>query len=160
MTTPATIIAQAHNLENEPFVLLFELTDTDGAIVRMSPVGEIVWMGKTFEEIPCALSDAGKQSNDKKNRPRFSVVNPEGIFTSAVDQRSLEGATLIRYQLLKSDLTAGDDRSLKREMRVSRVLSVTKEIIVLESRGALDGARFKLPYRQYAPPEFPHVRLK
>tara|TARA_R110002074_G_scaffold378696_1_gene556604 strand:+ start:241 stop:723 length:483 start_codon:yes stop_codon:yes gene_type:complete len=160
MSTPQSILEACYELENEPFVLLYELTDTEGSIIRLSPLGEVTWRGNVFENIPCTLTSVGRKSNDEKTRPRFSMVNPEGMFTAAVDRRTLEGAKLVRYQLLKSDLDDSADLSLRLDLRITRVMSVTREVIVLESRSALDGAQFRLPYRRYSPPEFPHVRLK
>lgn len=160
MSVPTTIHQEAFNLDSEAYIYLFKLVLTDDTIVCISPKGEYTWQGDLYEEIPCNLTGVSRQADGSMSRPRFSIVNPSGIFTSAVDTRILEGASLTRYRILSSDMNVSEDMSLANVMKVSRVASVSKQMIVLETRGALDGALFRLPYRTFHPPEFPHVRLR
>lgn len=160
MSIADSIKDDAFKLDGDAYIHLYKLVLRDDSIIRMSPIKERTWQGDLYEEIPCILKGVGQQTDGKVIRPRFSVVNPEGIFTSGVDQRLLEGASITRYRILASDFDAVEDKSMKREARISRVISVNKSVIVTECRGPLDGAQFRLPFRTFHPPEFPHVRLR
>lgn len=159
MTIPSTIQDDAYNLTGAAQVMLYDLQLYNGSSIYLSPKGSYTWQGRAYEEVPCHMSSVGRQADGKLNRPKFTVVNPNGMFTTAIGDRSLEGALLTRHRLMKADLLADLNNALSQTFRISKVASVDRQVIVVECRGSLDGANFKLPYRAFYPPEFPHVGL-
>lgn len=150
----------AFELEGRAEVILFKLVLADGTIFFMSPKQDWTWRGDFYEEIPCHLSQVKRQADGKLSRPKFTFVNPKEIFSAAVAGGTLENAYLTRHRIMKSDLEADLDLSIKQTMRISRVMSINHEAITTELRGALDGAAFQIPYRTFNPPEFPHVSVR
>lgn len=149
----------AYELDGQAEVILYRLVLPDGTTFLMSPKKDWTWLGDFYEEIPCHMTQVKKQADGKLSRPKFSFVNPAGIFSAAVSTGALEGAFLTRYRIMKQDLEANLDLYLHQTMRISRVVSVNYQTIVTELRGSLDGAAFQVPFRTFNPPEFPHVSV-
>lgn len=156
---PTNLQRSIHDLSPEAIVTLFRIQLSDLSIILLSPYQDITWRGNTYSSIPCQLGDLTMESEGRLNRPKFTFVNPEGVFTSAIFGGPLENATITRYRILKSDLDANRDAAVTESFRVSRIVSVTRSLVVLELRDVLDGHTFKLPARAFYPPEFPHVEL-
>lgn len=159
MSIPQSIQDDAFNLDGAAQVFLFKLVLPDLTLICLSPRGTYTWQGDVYEEIPCHMSQVSRNGDGEMSRPKFSVVNPQGMFTAAVNTRVLENSSLTRHRMMKTDLLADSPLALSETFRVSRIANVSKEVIVLELRGALDGSNFKLPTRSFHPPEFPHVKL-
>ena len=117
------------------------------------------WQGKAWESVPVTLVGYGQNSSGEQNRPKFSIVNPDGVFSKYVHQGWADNAEICRYRVLASHLEADINSYVKHVWRVSKPLSVTKSVVTFELRGALDGQNFLLPARAFFPPEFPHVSL-
>lgn len=148
------------DLSPDTIVTLFRLELADhSAIFLMSPYEEITWQGDEYTSIPCKMSEVTVDADGKATRPKFTFVNPEGLFTSAIYDRHLDNAIVTRYRILKGDLDDDRNEAVTESFRVSRVLSVTKNLVVTELRDVLDGHVFKIPARAFYPPEFPHVSL-
>lgn len=160
MSVPVSIINDAFNLDGKGMAFLYKIVLSDLTTFCLSPKRSWSWQGDTYEEVPCHMTGFARYADGKMSRPKFSVVNPNGMFTSYVNTGALEGAKVTRHRILIDDLQADNNLALSQTLRVSRVASVTKQLIVLELRGALDGANFKLPERTFNPPEFPHVSLR
>lgn len=156
---PTSVNETLHDLTVEPLVSLFKVTFKDLTEMFLSPQEEVTWQGDLYETLPCQITELSYSSDGKLNRPNFSIVNPAGLFSQAVANGVVEGATLKRIRILKSDLEADNDFSVQEQFKVSRVQSLTKDLLVVELRSALDGQNFKLPARAFYPPEFPHVKL-
>lgn len=150
----------AFELNGGAIVSLFELVLTDGTLFRMSPKRSYVWRGDLYEDVPCHLTQVQKNAGGERSRPRFSVVNPGGMFTEAVQARHLEGARLTRRRILLQDLENDLEAAVSHTVRVSRIVTMNKEMIVAECRHPLDMAAFSLPHRSFRPPEFRYVRVR
>lgn len=157
---PQSITSTAHDLTPEALVELFEVATKSGAVFRISPRGERVWRGKTYEELPCTMTDIEMDANGRMNRPKFSFANPRGLFSQEIYRGELDHATLTRIRILRSDYENNIDAAIRQVMRVSRIVSVGGDVATLELRDTLDGHVYFLPARQFMPPEFPHVRLQ
>lgn len=147
-----------HDLTPEAFVTMFDIALSDNStIFRVTPKGSHTYNGEVYEELPCSLTSVGQRADGEAKRPRFTMVNPAGLFTAAVDQRLLEGGYVTRHRSLVSEVALGIGVSKK--FRIARVANVNKTTITLELRSALDSGNFKFPSRSFMPPEFPYVRL-
>lgn len=158
MSLPQSIQDDAFNLEAKAMVILYKIALTTGPIFCLSPRGTWTWQGDTYDEVPCNMTQITRQGDGKLSRPKFTVVNPEGLFTAYINSLDVENASITRHRILKSDLEADLNVALSETYRISRILSVTRGVVSFECRGTLDGVNFKLPARTFNPPEFPHVR--
>lgn len=157
---PHNMQLSLYDLSPDAIVTLFRVELADrSAIFLMSPYGEVTWQGDEYASIPCKMTEVTVDSDGKATRPKFTFVNPEGLFTTAIYDRHLDNAIVTRYRILKGDLDADRNDAVTEAFRVSRVMSVTKHLVVTELRDVLDGHVFKIPARAFYPPEFPHVSL-
>ena len=156
-----TSIQDTHlDLSVEALVHLYRIELTDNTTFLLSPQKEVTWRGQVYEEVPCHMSGFGQHSDAKVNRPRFTFANPAGIFTQPLYDGRMDNASITRIRVLSSDLLADNDFSVEETYRVSRIITIAKNMAIVEMRDALDGHHFKLPARQFIPPEFPHVKLR
>lgn len=159
-TIPDSIRDDAFNLDGGAQSILYKITLANAVVLNLSPKGDFTWQGTLYEEVPCHMSGVDRKADSESSRPKFSVVNPGRMFTAAVHERHLEGAILTRYRMMTEDLLADNAASVSDTYRISRVMNVTKDLIVVECRRGLDGTNFKLPNRSFRPPEFPVVRVR
>lgn len=157
---PNSIRDSAQDLAPDAIVSLFRMTLSDSTLIYFTPHKELIWQTNTYAEIPCSLSQMEMDAQGRANRPKFTFVNPGGVFTSAIQQGKMNNAELIRYRLLKADLDANLDYAITEKFFVSKIMSLNKDMCVVELRDVLDGHMFKLPARAYYPPEFPHVSIQ
>lgn len=154
-----SVETDAFELEGKARVILYRMVLPGGTTVYLSPKASWTWQGNLYEEHPCHMSQVSRQADGKVSRPKFTIANPQAIFSASVATGVLENSLVTRYRVMKEDLEEDLDISLRETLRVSRVVSSNRESIVLELRGALDGVNFRLPFRTFHPPEFPHVSL-
>lgn len=157
---PTSIQQTAQDLSPDAIVSLFRLTLSDGTKIYFTGTKEVTWRGNLYSEIPCTFSQMELDANGKANRPKFSFVNPGGVFTSSIQQGLMNNAELVRYRILRADLEANLNYSITEKFFISRIVSLNKDLCVTELRDVLDGHMFKLPARAFYPPEFPHVNLQ
>ena len=152
----------AQDLSPDAIVSLFkmELTDVGSpTVIYFTPHKQVDWLGNTYSEIPCTMAQMEQDAQGRANRPKFTFVNPGGIFTSAVQQGFLNNAALTRFRILKADLDANINAKVTEKFFISKVLMVNKDMISVELRDVFDGHMFKFPARAFYPPEFPNVSL-
>lgn len=156
---------EAQLLESQGFATLLTLqltaTVAGGGTVflRFCPYKAVSWQGHTFEAIPFSLTGVGSNANGEVVRPRLSLPNAAGAFSAYAHEGWLDNAVVTRQIVMKADLDANVNSFSQKKWRVSKVASLSKNLIVLELRSLFDGQNFKLPPRQYYPPEFPSVSL-
>lgn len=159
---PSGMKTTAQDLSPDAIVSLFKIELTNGTtptVIYFTPHRETVWLGNTYSEIPCTMTQMEQDSQGRANRPKFSFVNPSGIFTSSIQQGWLDNAALTRYRILKADLDAGIDAKVTEKFFITKILMVNKDMVSVELRDVFDGHMFKFPARAYYPPEFPNVSL-
>lgn len=157
---PPSLAQSLYDLNPDAIVEMFRIELADKTTVFfLSPHGETSWRGDVYDNIPCKMTDVTLDSDGKATRPKFSFVNPQGMFTPGIYEGRMDLATITRYRILKGDLEMNLDTAVQESFRVSKVVSVTRALVVLELRDVLDGHAFKIPARAFYPPEFPHVQL-
>lgn len=157
---PTPIAETNHDLAPDALVKLFTIQLTDLSMFRISPKIEVTWQGDLYERHPAVMSELSQEADGKRSRPKFSFVNPEGIFNSAIYDGRMDNATVTRISILKTNLDADQDFAIRESFRVSKILNLTKDLVAVELRDVLDGHQFILPARAYYPPDFPHVKLQ
>lgn len=159
---PTSQIQDAFSLESAGIREFFQLDlrNDSGTTLYLNPQNTAEFLGHTWESIPCKLSEVSQNSTGEQNRPKFSIANPQGVFSLWVEHGAVDGAILTRYRVLMSDLTSDTRAYSKNLWIVSKVLSLTKDLIVLELRSSIDGPNYQIPARSFFPPNFPHVSLR
>lgn len=152
----------AHDLESRGIREFFkvEFVAPGDPTIYLTAHNPINWLGQTWESIPCQLSQSAQSASGEVSRPKFSIMNPQGMFSLWVESGATEGAILTRYQTLVSDLEAGVAAYDKKIWILSKVVSLNKNMATFECRSMLDGQNFDLPARSFYPPDFPHVSLR
>lgn len=128
-------------------------------IVTIKPEKTVTWQGSTWEEWPVNLTDYRRESSGEVSRPKMTLANPEGIFSTYAHKKWLDNAEVKRYRVLGQHLTANVNSYLLNTWRVGKVATLNPTMIVLELRSVLDGQSFLLPGRAFYPPEFPTVSV-
>lgn len=156
-------VRESMKLEAQGYHELFQITMKPRGLPQqnlfITSMKEVFWQGKTWEAVPAVLVGYGQNSSGEQNRPKFTIVNPDGLFTKYVHQGWTDNAEVVRYRVLKSHLEANINSFVKHVWRISKPLAISVAQATFELRGALDGQHFLLPARAFFPPEFPHVSL-
>ncbi len=161
MTLPISQQFDAHELESRGIREFYKLEflDTARSTMYLSPHNEYHWLGHTWEFLPSKIAESSQNSSGELSRPKFSIVNPSGIFSTWIEKGAADGALVTRYRTLMSDLEAGVAAYAKSVWVLSKVMSLTQDLVVFELRSTIDGANFSLPARSFYPPDFPSVSL-
>ena len=159
---PSSISDSVYELEPDALAELFmlELQDQGNTIMYLNAYAELVWQGNTYISLPCTLSSVSQSVDGEKSRPKFSVANPQALFSSQVQSGALDNALLTQYKIMKADLDNDLDVKMTSIWRVTRIPSMNFKVLTMELRTALDGPSFKVPARTFIPPDFPHVSLR
>ncbi len=152
----------AFELESKGIREFYKLEFLDGEEFTMylSPHNEYDWLDHTWNFLACKISESAQNSTGEQSRPKFSIVNPNGLFSTLIEQGKTDGALVTRYRILLSDLEAGVNAYVKHIWVLSKVVSLNKDSAIFELRSSMDGAFFDLPARSFYPPDFPTVSLR
>jgi lambda family phage minor tail protein L len=161
-TIPQTHIDDAYKLDADAKIDLFKivLNQIGGSTtVCVTARKDVVWQGLTFESIPVSLTQEGANATGEWKRPKFTLANPDGVWSAFIAQGKLDGAQITRYRVLLSHLIANAGIFQMNTWRISKPLQLNKTLATFELRSPLDGQQFLLPGRAFYPPEYPHVSL-
>ena len=159
MPVPASHLADAQGISSDGYPKLFEIGLRAGGFIRIWDGPEITWDGKTWESSGVQLSGISKSSSDDINRPTLTLQNPDGAFSTLVDQGFLNHATVTRYMVKLEHLMAGVVAFQRHRWRIATVTGLNRVHITCELRSSLDGQHFVVPTDMYIPPEYPMVSL-
>lgn len=157
---PESHVEDSQKLEADAIVDLFEITLNDTVTkIYMKMNSTVDYQGKTYQGTLIKIDGVASYADDQVSRPKLSVWNPEGVFSSFIDQGLLDNGRVKRIRVLKEHLDNNVNISRTQQWRITRVASNVKPIIVLELRDMLDGQMFLTPARMFIPPTFPVVSL-
>lgn len=157
---PAEHVEDAQKLEADGYVDLFQIILSDkSSKIYLKINKDVDWQGNTYEGTGIQIDGVGTYSDDTTSRPKLTLFNPDGVFSSLLDQGLLDNATIVRYRVLKAHVDADLPIYRRQQWKVSRVASVKTPFIQLELRDMLDGQNFQVPGRMFIPPDFPTVSL-
>lgn len=161
MSIPQEHRDDAHKLIADGIVYLYELTFTDNSQLHLKNDEDAVWQGKEWEGFALNLTGVDQASDpESRNRPKLTIYNPEGIFSSFIAKGVTDNALVTRYRVLREHLDADRPVYSKQSWRIRRVVSLNKRMATFELRDQLDGQFFLTPARMFTPPEFPLVSLR
>ena len=152
-------------LEVRAVVLLYEiqLRQPNGTILTLniSPQKEETWQGTVWRnDTPCSVAERSYSADGSVSRPKFSIANPDGVWSRYVHQKYTDNAIVREYEVLRPHLDEDLNIYTLSSWRLSKVLSLTKELVVAELRTLLDGQIFKIPSDTYRPPKYPTVSVQ
>lgn len=158
---PDTHFADAFKLEAASgYVDLFKLVLNDGVTtLHLKLNNDGTWQGNDYEGTGIKLDGVSKYADDQTSRPSLIIFNPNGIFSYLVNQGVLEGATVTRYRVIRSDFEGDINVFRSQRWVVRRVASLKVGMLTLELRDLMDGQQFLVPGRMFMPPDFPSVGI-
>lgn len=160
MSLPESHIEDSNKLDADAKIDLFQIHLTgSNTKVYLKADNNVTWQGNTYEGTGIKLEGVAKYSDDEVSRPKLTLFNPNGVYSSLVDQGLLDNALVIRHRVLKEHLEANQNISMRQQWRISRVSSMKKFYIIFELRDLMDGQSFLTPGRMFIGPEFTHVSL-
>lgn len=153
----------AKTLTPDPYVSFFEInlnpTSTMPVILRLSQYPNVTWNGKSWESYPIQLTGEATSSAGDFNRPKLSLANYFAVFSSYLAKGLIQRGRVTRYKVLRKDVENGIVNYAKAQWDISKVDTLTKELVTLELRSPGDCHNYNLPARQYIGPEFPFVKI-
>lgn len=160
LVIPASHMEDAHKLEADGYVYLFEITLVDNsARLYLKMDNDVTWQGNSYQGTGVKITGVAQYADSEASRPTLMLFNPERVFSSLVEQGLLEGASVVRYKILKQHLDADLPVYRHQKWRITRVAGLRGDVITCEMRDMLDGQNFLVPGRMFIPPDFPTVSI-
>lgn len=157
---PASHMEDGLKLDADGIVDLYQIILADNAgIIYLKKDHDVTWQGNHYEGTGVMLDGVAQHSDDEVSRPKFTIFNPNGVYSYLLDRGMLDFATVVRYRVLKEHIDYDLPIYRRQQWRVSRIASVKNPAITLELRDILDGQNYTTPARMFIPPDFPLVSL-
>lgn len=164
-----TTIPESHKedslkLNPEEFYQLFEIKLVSGTRILMHSGPEVQWSPLdatepwTFESALVHISNAGRNTGEKRIRPTLTLGNSLDVFHVPVAEGHLDNATVTRYKVKPANLAADPPVFEKSVWYIAQVPGLG-EVITCQLRSLSDRQEGPIPTRQYLPPEFPSVTI-
>jgi hypothetical protein len=164
MTTafPQSQIEDAHKLEADGRVLLFQIEPLLGGVIYLKSGPEFTYLGHLYESVPISLTGERWSADNSTPTPRLTVGQPDLDllpFKGLVFDGYLEGAKITRHAVLLDDML--NQRPYKRSVvyKVQQVENYGRTRIILVLSNFAGAVNQSFPFRQYVPPAFPWVQL-
>lgn len=159
---PSDHIQDAHKLQADAEIDLFELTPNDGSgTVYFKADNDATWQGNLYEGLPISLTGLKKSTDGSAVAPKLAIGDGSidlSPFKPLVYDGYLDGATVKHIVVLLDNLLNNRNIRVERNYRVKRVPTYSRIGLELQLATASDSLGFTLPYRVYAPPAFPAVQ--
>ena len=161
MSTPNVHIQEAELLTADGLVDLYKLDlKNDPVSLRFKDMDDVTWQGHLFEGMACRLTGDSRSSDGEEARPSLQVMNPLGIFNSAIIEGKVDQAVVTRYRVLRRHIDNNSNIYEQRMWYVNRVKElISGQSVTFELRSMTEGPNFQIPVRMFLPPEFPTVSL-
>ena len=156
---PQAQIVDAHLLEADGIVFLYELTPSTGGTIYLKADDSVTWQGHSYTGTAIQIEERKRDTDGSLSRPKVTLANPLAAFSPLVAAGSLDNALLVEKRVLRAHIDANVNTFQARRWRIRRVLSLNRINMSFELRDTLDGPKFLMPGRQFMPPDFPTVRL-
>jgi phage-related protein len=159
---PADHIHDAHKLEADAEIDLFELTPNDGSgTIRFKNDNPAEWQGNLYEGIPLVFTGFKKSVDGSALSPKLTIGDGS-LDLSPFKPYAYDGYLddgIVKHMVVLLDNLL-NDRNVKtvQMYRIKRVPLYHRLSIELQLATASDALGFTVPYRQYYPPAFPAVQ--
>jgi phage-related protein len=162
MSHPTEHIADAHQLQSDAEIHLFEIETVDGVTVNLKSDNTVTWRGRTYEGTPLAFKPGRKSSQTSSDRATI-IIGDENISLLPVKplifDKALDGAIITHRIVLRAHIENNQNISFSQRYRVKQVAEYSRSSLTLELSKWVDAMGFRFPVRQYLPPAFPTVQL-
>lgn len=160
---PADHIADAHKLQADGIVTLWEMTPAGGGgTIRFKTDNDVEWRGNLYKGLPLSV-DGDKESADGGSGQPTMVIGQANIdlsqFKPLINDGSIDGAFVVRHDVLLDNLLNNRNIKETRFYQVRRVAGYGRFQIRLDLGSYSDFLGFTMPHRQYLPPAFPSVKI-
>lgn len=155
---PIDHVEDAMSLTSQREVHLFSITLRDNSSnfkLRNGPT--VTWRGDVYENVPVMVSGEEDTADEKVARPSLRIFNPKKIFGPFAQAGLFELAHVVRKTVLQDNLLADANIFVPRVWIIGRVTHCTSTVLQAELRAPTDGPNMQVPFRFYAPPDFPYV---
>lgn len=160
MSIPAQHKEEAQSLNAQDFLEFIEIRLVGGSVIRLCQKGEYNWNNMLFEYGYIEVTGGDERNNGEKVvRPTLTTANPEAVFHVPVSQGLLDQAIVTRYRVLPENLEVSPAVFESRQWYLSRVTSLTRQVIVAELRSFSDRQESIMPPRQFLRQDFPSVSI-
>lgn len=160
-TIPIEHVEDAHQLQADAEIDLFELTPNDGSgTVYFKGDNDVTWKGQLYEGMPLSFTGLKKPTDGSSVAPKLTLGDGTidlSPFKPLVYDGYIDGAQVKHTHLLLDNLLNNRDIKEERYYRVKRVGNYTRLSIELDLATASDALGYTLPARNYYPPAFPTV---
>jgi lambda family phage minor tail protein L len=161
MTDPIEQVTDAHKLEAQGLIILFEIWTRSGGRIYMKNNNDVTWQGHLYEGTTIQMTGYSRRADGQASRPQLQVVNPGGVFGPLIRDGEMDRAQVFKIEVLKEHVDADVGIYRRMQWTIGRVVAlVANKGISFELRAITDGVNFILPKRQYIPPQFPFVSLQ
>lgn len=158
---PAQHVDDAHKLEADAEIDLFEVTPNDGSgTIYVKGDNDVTWQGHSYEGLPLVFTGFKKPTDGSASMPKLTLGDGSvdlSPFKPVVYDGYLDGASIRHIKVLLDDLLNDRPISQVRTYRVKRVNSYSRTSVDLQLATASDALGFTMPYRAFYPPAFPAV---
>ncbi len=162
MTYPVEHIADAHLLQADAEIHLFEITTLDGVKIYLKADAPVTWQGHTYEGIPLVFTPGRRSSTASSDRATL-VAGDEGVSMLPVKplvfDKALDGAEVKHSVVLRAHIESNQNIAFTERYRVKQVPSYGRTSVTLELAKWVDAMGLAFPVRQFLPPAFPTVQL-
>lgn len=160
---PFEHIVDAHKLTADGDIDLFELSPASGSgVLRFKADNDVNWRGNLYAGLPLQFATDGTSTDKGSDLPKMIIGQPNidlSLFKPLIFDGGLDGATIVRYSLLLTNLINNASIYERKFYRVKRVEGYDRTSVTLQLASLSDSLAFSLPFRQYIPPDFPSVQL-
>lgn len=159
---PIEHVKDAHKLNADGLVDLFQLTPNDGSgTIFFKGDNPVTWQGDNYEGLPISFAGLKQSTDGSALQPKLTIGDGTvnlSPFKPLVYDGYLDGGLVLHIEVLLDNLI--NDRNIRRERlyRVKRVPSYGILTVEMQLATASDALGYTLPHRQYYPPAFPAVQ--
>ncbi|WOF44371.1 hypothetical protein KNJ79_05410 [Sphingopyxis indica] len=162
-TIPPEQIADAHLLEADGEIFLYEISPSEGSgTVRIKADNTVSWRGNDYEGLPLKWEGESYSADGTVARPTLTIGDEQinlMVLKPLLFDGTIDGGTLVRHRILLDDLLNDRLVTTTDEYRIQRVTGYSRSQIGLALARQADALNFSLPFHQYYSPDFPSVNI-
>lgn len=157
---PTEQIQDAHKLEADGEIFLYELTPSVGGTIYFKSDNSYTFQGNEYEGVPLSFSGDSRSTDAGTSRPTLTLGDQNldlGPFKPLLFDGYVDGALIVRRRILRTSLELNLPQTYDEHYTVRQVVDYSRSSISLELARASDSLGFTFPFHQYYAPDFPTV---
>lgn len=159
---PDSHLREAQTLTADAPVDLYKIVTRIGpaTIFYFKNDDTVTWRGNEYQGMACRITGDSQTADGEESRPTLQIMNPYGVFNTAIVNGRMDLAVITRYRVLRRHIDSDSDIKQQRMWYMGRVKElISGQSASFELRSMTEGPNFQIPVRMYIPPEFPTVSL-